>query len=259
MELYVIAEQAMAVLAEFLDFFANDDSVNNVIREEARIGCDVIAASMQADEIARWSYDGYGSNEHQSLPMGVFVMTRSSIYGLHYLYNIKQVRTKTKMISIGKFIDKCEDNWNSSLFPGRYGRITHNRDERMEKWDNLSKVVHIIPTIKEHGETRISHRVDFSFEEDLGTPSRHAILPKYFEIEANKYLEWRAKIAIGCLLGFRARFPTFYSKQSMPEKTYEFLAAHVLKDCNEMVRSVNNLFEKDLNIELMGLADSVFS
>ena len=259
MELHVIAEHSMAVLAQFLDFFANEETVNDVIREEARIGCDVIAASMQADEIARWSFDGYGAENHQSLPLGVFAMTRSSIYGLHYLYNIKQIRTKSKMISIGKFIDKCEDNWNSSLFPGRYGRITHNRSERMEKWDNLSKVVHIIPTIREHGESRISHKVNFSFEDDLGAPSRHAILPAFFEKEAKEYLDWRAKIAIGCLIGFRARFATFYSEQSIPKDTYRYLRSHVIRDCNDLVRSVNSLFELDLNFELMGLADSIFS
>ena len=170
--------------------------------ELARIGSDVLAASMQADQIARWSLDGYGDNNHHSLPLGVFAMTRSSVYGLHYLYNIKKVREKGKMVSIGKFIKKCQGKWNSSLLSERFGQIELDRDESMERWNNLSEVVHIIPTIREK-ERHISHKVNFSFENDLAKPSRHALLPEYFDEQGSMYLEWRAKIAIGCLIGFK--------------------------------------------------------
>ena len=143
---------------------------------------------MQADQIARWSLDGYGDSNHQSLPLGVFAMTRSSVYGLHYLYNIKKVREKENMVSIGKFIKNCQGKWNASLLSERFGQIELNRDKNMERWNKLSEVVHIIPKIREKGGARISHKVNFSFASDLAEPSKHALLPKYFDEQGRMYL-----------------------------------------------------------------------
>ena len=189
MGLITIAENCAAILSEYLHHLAYSDALSGEARELARIGSDVLAASMQADQIARWSLDGYGDKNHQSLPLGVFAMTRSSVYGLHYLYNIKNVREKKKMVSIEKFIKNCQGKWNASLLSARFGQIELDRDERMERWHNLSKVVHIIPTIREKGGAHISHKVDFSFENDLAKPSRHALLPEYFDEQGSMYLE----------------------------------------------------------------------
>ena len=119
MGLITIAENGAAILAEYLHHIAYSGELSEEARELARIGSDVLAASMQADQIARWSLDGYGDGNHHSLPLGVFAMTRSSVYGLHYLYNIKNVREKKKMVSIEKFIKNCQGKWNASLLSAR--------------------------------------------------------------------------------------------------------------------------------------------
>jgi hypothetical protein len=256
--LVAIAENSSAILSEYLNHLAYSETLSDEARELARIGSDVIAASMQADQIARWSLDGYGDDNHTSLPLGVFAMTRSSVYGLHYLYNIKKVREKKKMTSISKFIKICQSNWNSSLLSSRYGLIEFDRDERVKMWNNLSEVVHIIPTIRERGGAHISHKVDFTFENDLARPSRHALLPEFFDEQGSMYLEWRAKIAIGCLIGFKERYNQLYSEKSLSKKIYNSLVDEIWPECNDYVRFINGLFEDDLEIELMDLADKMF-
>ena len=258
MPLTTIAEQSTAILAEFLHHIAYSDEISAEMRELARIGSDVIAASIQADQIARWSLNGFGEQDHDSRPLGVFSMTRSSVYGLHYLYNIKKVREQEKMVSIGKFIKTCERNWNSSLLSYKFGKLEFERDERMEIWSNLSEVVHIIPTIREKGGTTISHKVNFSFEDDLAKPSRHALLPEYFSEQGQMYLEWRSKIAIGCLIGFKERYNQFYNQRALPKQVFSTLESEVWPECIDYVRGINSLFEEDLEIELMDLADKMF-
>jgi len=258
MPLTTIAEQSMAILSEYLHHIAYSEELSAESRELARIGSDVIAASMQADQIARWSLDGFGEEEHDPRPLGVFAMTRSSIYGLHYLYNIKKVREQSKMVSIGKFIKNCERNWNSTLLSEKFGNLEYGRDERMEIWNKLSEVVHIIPTIREQGGATISHKVNFSFEDDLAKPSRHALLPEYFYEQGRMYLEWRAKIAIGCLIGFRERYTQLYNERALPKNFFTNLESDVWPECNDFIRGISELFEVDLEVELMDLADKMF-
>lgn len=258
MELITIAENSAAILSQYLHHLAYSDELSDEARELARIGSDVLAASMQADQIARWSLDGYGDSDHQSLPLGVFAMTRSSVYGLHYLYNIKKVREKEKMVSIGKFIKNCQGKWNASLLSERFGRIELDRDENMKRWNNLSEIVHIIPTIREKGGAHISHKVNFSFENDLAKPSKHALLPDYFDQQGSMYLEWRAKIAIGCLIGFKERYTQLYNERSMPKIFFKSLVDEIWPECNDYIRGINSLFEDDLEIELMDLAEKMF-
>ena len=162
------------------------------------------------------------------------------------------------MVSIEKFIKNCQGKWNASLLSARFGQIELDRDERMERWHNLSKVVHIIPTIREKGGAHISHKVDFSFENDLVKPSRHALLPEYFDEQGSMYLEWRAKIAIGCLIGFKERYSQLYNERSLPKTFFKSLVDEVWTECNDYVRGINSLFEEDLEIELMDLADKMF-
>ncbi|MFL2881555.1 MAG: hypothetical protein ACJ0CN_00075 [Candidatus Poseidoniaceae archaeon] len=205
MQVVTIAEHFTAILGQFLDYVASDEEVSDILREMARIGSDVIAASMQADQIARWSLNGFGDPKHDSRPLGVFAMTRSSVYGLHYLYNIKNVRNKTKTRSIEKFLKDCEKCWNTTLLSEKFGSIDLERNERLENWNKLSEIVHIIPTIREKGGF-ISNKVDFSFENKLEMRSKHALLPEFFNEEGRDYLNWRAKIAIGCVISFKIRF-----------------------------------------------------
>ena len=259
MALTTIAEQTMGILAEYLEILASREELSDEIREMARIGTDVIAASMQADQIARWSLHGFGQPNHDIRPLGVFAMTRSSVYGLHYLYNLKTVREKTKMVSIATFIKNNEKNWNSSILAERFGILDHNREERNKKWNQLSEVVHIIPIIRERGGTTISsHTVNFSFNKDLSKPSRHALLPEYFNEEARQYLDWRSKIAIGCLIGFRERFSPFFSAKALPTKVYSALVREVWPDFNEHIRGIADLLEGDYDAEVMDLADLIF-
>ena len=227
-------------------------------REIARIGSDVIAASMQADQIARWSLNGFGDQNHETMPLGIFAMTRSSIYGLHYLYNIKNVRDRTKTKPIEKFLKICEKNWNITLLSQKFGKIEFERRERLDNWDKLSEVVHIIPTIREKGGTRISHKVNFSFEDSLNKPSKHAYLPEYFTQEGEGYLHWRSKIAIGCMVGFKSRFSELFSEKSHKKNVYQKLKDVVLIECNDYIRGINDLFEEDLSLELMELSDKMF-
>jgi hypothetical protein len=256
MPLATVAEQATAILAEYLQHLAFSDNISEEIRELARIGSDVIAASMQADQIARWSFSGFG--EHDSRPIGIFAMTRSSVYGLHYLYNIKKIREHSKMVSIGKFINNCERHWNSSLLSEEFGKLEFDRNKRMEMWSDLSEVVHIIPTIREYGGSSISHKVNFSFEDDLAKPSRHSLLPEYFTEQGQMYLEWRSKIAIGCLIGFRERFSQFYNKKALPKDIFSHLELNIWQECNDLINGIGALFEEDLEIGLVDLADKMF-
>ena len=100
----------MAVLGRYLNHLAFlDKGISNDAREMARIGADVIAASMQYDQIARWALDGYGSAQHEPLPLGVFSMTRSSIYGLHYLDNMDNVKTSEKLTNQGNYRRKMAE------------------------------------------------------------------------------------------------------------------------------------------------------
>ncbi len=149
-------------------------------------------------------------------------------------------------------------NWNSSLLSERFGKLVFNRDGRMENWSNLSEVVHIIPTIREKGGTSISHKVDFTFEDDLAKPSRHALLPEYFSEQGQMYLEWRSKIAIGCLIGFKDRFNQFYNERAFPKQVFSTLESEIWPECNDFIRGINVLFDDDLEMELMDLADKMF-
>lgn len=257
MQVVTIAEHFTAILGEFLDYVASDEEISDTLREMARIGSDVIAASIQADQIARWSLDGFGDPKHDSRPLGVFAMTRSSVYGLHYLYNIKNVRNKTKTRSIEKFLKDCEKYWNLTLLSDRFGRIELERKERLENWSKLSEIVHIIPTIREKGGF-ISNKVDFSFEDKLEMRSKHALLPEYFNEEGRDYLNWRAKIAIGCVINFKIRFPELFSERTYKKSVYDHIKNKVWKDCNGYIRGVNQLLMEDLDLELMDLADTVF-
>lgn len=257
MQVVTIAEHFTAILGEFLDYVASDEEISDILREMARIGSDVIAASMQADQIARWSLDGFGDPKHDSRPLGVFAMTRSSVYGLHYLYNIKNVRDKNKTKPIEKFLKDCERCWNSTLLSEKFGRIEIERNERLDNWNKLSEIVHIIPTIREKGGF-ISHKVDFSFEKRLDMRSKHALLPEYFNDEGRDYLNWRAKIAIGCVVCFKDRFPELFSERTYKKSVYSHIQNKVWKDCNNYVRGINHILNQDLDLELMDLADKVF-
>jgi len=261
MSLIVIAEQSLAILAEYLDHLAYVEAVSKSTREQARIGADVIAASMQADQIARWSLHGFGDPDHDERPLGVFAMTRSSIYGLHYLDNIKEVHQKSKLNHItAKFLKNSEKRWNKSPFVSQFGLINHDIGEMSERWSELSVRVHIIPTILEFDGIRMrpSHKVDFSFGADLAAPSHHAVLPEYFSDEAKQSLDWRAKIAIASVWNFRAKYSQFFSKKALPSKVFEELKSTVWSNCHDFIIGINSTFEEDLSGPLTELAERLF-
>ena len=260
LSLVVIAESSLAILSEYLDHLAYNKEINKSIREQARIGADVIAASMQADQIARWSLHGFGESDHDSRPLGVFVMSRSSIYGLHYLDNIKAVHQKTKLNHLtSRFLKKSEKRWNKTPFASHYGMIIHDIKEMSKKWSELSEMVHIIPTIREYEGARMipSHKVEFSFGSDLAVPSHHAVLPDFFSDEAVRCLDWRSKIAIASVWNFRMKNSQFFSEKALPPKVIEDLKTTVWPDCRDLIRSIP--VEDDLKSELEGLSNRLFN
>ena len=94
-------------MGRYLDHIAYLDGVEKETRELARIGADVIAASMQCNQVARWSFDGFQAREHSPLPLGVFTMSRSSMYGLHYLDSMDKVHTEEKLVNLIQFFKKA--------------------------------------------------------------------------------------------------------------------------------------------------------
>ncbi len=78
------------VLGEYLNHIAYiKDKLPSQLREEARIGADVIAASSQYTIAA---VDSLSDEETPSNALPVFALSRSAVYGLIYLDNVDLVR-----------------------------------------------------------------------------------------------------------------------------------------------------------------------
>ena len=103
------ATSASMVLGEYLGHISFiKDKLPIDIREEARIGADVIAASSQYSIVAA---ESLSIEDTPSAPLPVFALVRSAIYGLIYLDNVDLVRRKEKLPSPGKFIQKTMEGW----------------------------------------------------------------------------------------------------------------------------------------------------
>ena len=110
MELHSVALSSQLILGEYLNHIAFiKDKIPSEIRELARIGADVIAASSQ------YTLTAIESLEKSDIPkpLPVFALVRSSIYGMIYLENIDLVREKKKVPSPGKYIQKSIYTWNN--------------------------------------------------------------------------------------------------------------------------------------------------
>ena len=121
----ISATSALMVLGEYLNHISFiKDKIPVNVREEARIGADVIAASSQYLIAA---VESLSDEDTPSIPLPVFALTRSAIYGLLYLDNVDLVRKKEKLPSPGKFIQQTMDKWSKGVTFG-LGQVEHSKD-----------------------------------------------------------------------------------------------------------------------------------
>ena len=204
-----VAESVMSVLGEYLHYISSiRDKLPGDVREEARIGADVIAASIQYSSAAR---DGLDKSPDEVRPLPVFAMVRSAIYGLIFLENIDLVRTKSDLPSAGRFVRAATRRWDSDKLASNFGSFDSDKDHH-DRWSELSQYVHIIPAIKKEG--GISYKVDFDSPWDSSRRSRHAGLPENFGTEALACLEWQARLSISTMVGFRRKFSRLFEFNS---------------------------------------------
>ena len=133
------------VLGEYLNHIAYiKDKLPSQLREEARIGADVIAASSQYTIAA---VDSLSDEDTPSNALPVFALSRSAVYGLIYLDNVDLVRQGERLPSPGKFIANTMKKWNNGRLHKWFGSFDEQKDYH-ELWTQLSEFVHIIPAIK---------------------------------------------------------------------------------------------------------------
>ena len=241
---------ALMVLGEYLSHISFiKEKIPIEVREEARIGADVIAASSQYLHAA---VDSLSSEDSSPLPLPVFGLTRSSIYGLLYLDNVDLVRKKERLPSTGRFIQRTMDRWNNG---SRYGFSKFDTDrDYHELWTQLSHFVHIIPAIKKEGGAKFNE-VNFEFLRDLSKPTRHAGLPDQFDVLASECLEWQSMLTLATILRFREKHNHLFEFSST--KLQDHINGRVFPDCVDSIRSIPG---PDATTEgLSRLAKSIFS
>ena len=227
----LLATSVQLVLGEYLNHIAFiRDKIHTDIREQARIGADVIAASSQYTMAA---VDSLSEEDTPSNSLPVFALSRSAIYGLIYLDNVDLVKKGEGIPSPGRYIQSTMDRWNRGNTFG-LGLFDEERDYH-ELWTQLSQFVHIIPAIKKQGGARFN-QVKFDFGRDLSKPTRHAGLPEEFEELAAECLEWQSLLTIATIVEFRRKHKRFFEFNST--KVQEHLERVVFPGCIEAISQI---------------------
>ena len=235
-----MADSALLVLGEYLHHLTSiKEELPADIRDEARIGADVIAASTQYSSAAR---DGLNPDSGDIRPLPVFAMVRSAIYGLMFLENVDIVRMKKDMPSAGRFVSDSVKRWESKGLGDSFGDFGQG-EEHHERWRKLSQYVHIIPALKKEG--GVSYSVDFQSSWDSSRRSRHAGLPERFEEEAMECLEWQARLSISTLFGFREKFPGFFDFKK--DRISSHIKNNAFPLCIEMISSIPGISKNKAN------------
>ena len=246
----LVATSVQLVLGEYLNHIAFiRDKIHTDIREQARIGADVIAASSQYTMAA---VDSLSEEDTQSNSLPVFALSRSAIYGLIYLDNVDLVKKGEGLPSPGRYIQSTMDRWNRGNTFG-LGLFDEKRDYH-ELWSQLSQFVHIIPAIKKQGGARFN-QVKFDFGRDLSKPTRHAGLPEEFEELAAECLEWQSLLTIATIVEFRRKHKRFFEFNST--KVQDHLERTVFPDCIQAIRGINSTDQTSKSISK--LAKTIFS
>ena len=223
---------ALMILGEYLNHISFiKDKIPMNIREEARIGADVIAASSQYSIAA---VESINEEDSPSLSLPVFALIRSAIYGLLYLDNVDLVRRKEKLPSPGRFIQITMNKWNEGNTFG-LGLFDEDTDYH-ELWGKLSEFVHIIPAINKGGGAKYSE-VAFDFRRDLSEPTKHAGLPDEFDKLAIECLEWHALLVFATMKKFRESHTKLFNFNSA--KVQSHLENTVFPDC---ITSLTHIF-----------------
>ena len=244
------ATSALMVLGEYLSHISSiRDKIASNIREEARIGADVIAASSQYSIAAVESLSG---EDTPSIPLPVFALTRSAIYGLLYLDNADLVRKKERLPSPGKFIQQTMYKWSKGNTFG-LGKFDESKDYH-DLWSKLSEFVHIIPAIHKGGGAKYSG-VNFDFGRDLSKPTKHAGLPEHFDELASECLEWQSLLTLATIAQFRRSHKHFFEFSST--KVQNHLESRVFPDCIQAIQGISSSDQTSKSISR--LAKTVFS
>ena len=243
------ATSALMVLGEYLSHISFiKDKIPVNVREEARIGADVIAASSQYSIAA---VESLSEEDTPSIPLPVFALTRSAIYGLLYLDNVDLVRRKEKLPSPGKFIQQTMDKWSKGNTFG-IGEFDQSKDYH-ELWSKLSEFVHIIPAVHKGGGAKYSE-VNFDFGRDLSKPTKHAGLPEEFDLMACECLDWTALLSFATMADFRKKNHRFFNFNST--KVQSHLESVVFPDC---INSIQNIpCDPENSVSMKKLARRIF-
>lgn len=245
----ISATSALMVLGEYLSHISFiKDKIPVNVREEARIGADVIAASSQYSIAA---VESLSEEDTPSIPLPVFALTRSAIYGLLYLDNVELVRKKEKLPSPGKFIQQTMDKWRKGNTFG-LGDFDQSKDYH-QLWSKLSEFVHIIPAIHKGGGAKYSE-VAFDFRRDLSKPTKHAGLPDEFDELAIECLEWHALLVFATLKKFRYSHKNLFTFNST--KVQSHLESTVFPDCISSLSKISPDIE--CNRGLCNFAKNIF-
>jgi hypothetical protein len=228
----LVATSVLLVLGEYLNHIAFiKDKIHSDIREQARIGADVIAASSQ---YAVAAFESISDEDSPSIPLPVFALSRSSIYGLIYLDNVDLVRKGEKLPSPGAYIQKTMDRWNRGNTFGL--GIFDEKTDYHKIWSELSEFVHIIPAIKVEGGAFYGSRVQFKFGRDLSKPTSHAGLPESFNAKAQECIEWQARLTMATISDFRRKHRRLFEFSST--KVQSHLENVVFPDCIATISSI---------------------
>jgi hypothetical protein len=247
----LVATSVQLVLGEYLNHIAFiRDKIHTDIREQARIGADVIAASSQYSIAA---IDSLSEEDTPSNSLPVFALSRSALYGQIYLDNVDLVWKGDSIPSPGRYIASTMRRWNNNPLNKWFGSFDEERDYH-ELWTQLSEFVHIIPAIKKGGGAKFN-QVKFDFERDLSKPTRHAGLPDRFEELAGECMEWQALLTIATVYEFRRKHRRFFEFRST--KVQNHLEETVFPDCIQSISGITSSEETAKGIRK--LAKSIFS
>lgn len=190
------------LLASYLDVIASERGLQEDVRITARVAADTLAASLHHDTGVQLCLDN-----HPPLPLAGRALTRSSIYALHYLWNLDKVVRQEPLGGIPTCLKKIREHWNKKAAAYGLEKMYETPDEMMLQWGELSETVHIIPKVELE---QAGNYVSFSVPEDLGEASVHAgiiiaELPEFITTAAHSTRTWRTRLAYIMLLRFRNR------------------------------------------------------
>ena len=238
-------------LSQYLDYIASyPEKIDRVIKQRARIGADILAATTQYSQSALNCFDDL---ETEPQPLSVFALIRSTIYGINYLDCLEEIQKEEAHTSVTRVIDRSTTAYTNSALVKQLGPIHSSIDNR-EQWSKLSSFVHIIPAIDKHGGAHFN-RVKFSMPRDLSRVSVHAGLPEQFTIEAKNCLDWQAKICIGFFLNFRKIYPYFFEFKS--SLVTEHFSKYVFPEFREYLLGIPQGEDTKRSIKI--LTDKLFS